>query len=490
MKRFLLVLAILCFSSAAWAVGTWATGAQKKQETPAAPLPKKLFNAETFTLDNGLQIVVIPNHRAPVVTHMVWYKVGAADEVAGKSGAAHFLEHLMFKGSPGLTPGQFSKDIRSKGGQDNAFTSHDYTAYYQSISVDHLETIMKMEAGRMRGLNPPPEHVDSERKVILEERRQRTEDNPGARLAEQMNTLLYTNHPYGKPVIGWSHEMATLSWADEKSFYDRWYAPNNAILIVAGDVTGQQVHDLAQKIYGPIPKSEIPERVRTTSPPLEGASDITLKDATIREPNVQKAYRVPSAHQNKKESLALEVLGEILGGGPASRLYRALVMDQKIATSAGFSYGAESWDDADAWIYATPVPGKNSNADLVVLKDTLDAQLRLLIEKGVPDSELNAAKTRMEAAATYARDSLDGPAMVFGYSLATGETIDDVEYWPHNISLVTAQEVQDVAKKYLNPDTPYDHSPVTGYLVPVNAEQLSPNAKPHIAAPANTGAVR
>jgi zinc protease len=431
---------------------------------------KKLFNAEVFTLDNGMEIVVISNHRAPVVTHSVWYKAGAAEEVPGKSGAAHFLEHLMFKGSDGFGPGEFSRKIRALGGNDNAFTGHDYTAYHQSVSVENLETVMTMEAGRMRGLKPPMDHVDSERKVIIEERNERTDNDPNARLAEQVNALLYVNHPYGKPVIGWAHEMATLYWEDEKAFYDRWYAPDNAILIVSGDVTGQQVYDLAKKIYGPIPKNgNVPSRTRLISPPLKGAPEVTLTDPNVREPTVQKVYRLPSAHQNKQESLALQVLEEILGGGPTSRLYKALVVEQKAATGAGFSYSTANWDDSEGWVYATPVPG----GDLRKLKDLLDDQLRILIKGGVTDDELKDAKTRMEAASAYARDSLEGPVMIFGYALATGQTVDDVEFWPHDISQVTAQQVQDAAKKYLDPDAAYDHSPVTGYMLPEAAAQPS-----------------
>jgi len=485
MKRFFFLLVFLSLATAAMAAAP-----VQKLESKAAPIPeaqkKKTFNAETFTLDNGLQIVVIPDHRAPVVTHMVWYKVGAAEETPGKSGVAHFLEHLMFKGSKGLLPGEFSRKIRAVGGDENAFTGHDYTAFYQSLSVNNLETAMTMEAGRMRGLNPPLEHVESERKVILEERRERTDNNPNARLAEQVNALLYVNHPYGKPVIGWAHEMAGLTWADEKAFYDRWYAPNNAILIVAGDVTGRQVYDLAKKIYGPIPKSNIRPRVRTTSPPLHGAPEVTLKDATIREPLVEKIYRAPSAHENKKESLALEVLGDIMGEGSTSRMYKALVRDQKIATSAGLAYEAENWDDSDVWTYATPAPG----VDLKKLRDAMDAQLRLLVDKGVTPEELNAAKTRMEAEAVYARDSLTEPAMIFGYALTTGESVDDVEYWPYNIAHVTAQDVQNAAKKYLNPDAVYDHAPVTGYLEPETPEQLTQTAKPHAAPAMDAGALR
>ncbi|MBU0859845.1 MAG: insulinase family protein, partial [Alphaproteobacteria bacterium] len=220
----------------------------------------RVFNAESFTLANGMTVVVIPNHRVPVITHMVWYRVGAADEPVGKSGIAHFLEHLMFKGTDTMKPGEFSKVIRGLGGNDNAFTSQDYTAYFQSISVEHLEKVMTMEASRMRGLNPPLAEVDSERQVILEERRQRIENDPRAYMAEQMRYALFPNHPYGTPNIGWASEMAELSWDDAKAMYDTWYAPNNAILVVAGDVKMETFKPLAEKIYGGLVPEDVPER--------------------------------------------------------------------------------------------------------------------------------------------------------------------------------------------------------------------------------------
>ncbi len=451
--------------------GPYLTGVQ---ETPAR---EKIFNAETFTLENGLQIVVIPNHRAPVVTHMVWYKVGAAEEAPGHSGVAHFLEHLMFKGSNGLAPGEFSKKIRSLGGRDNAFTGHDYTSYHQSISVDYLETVMNMESGRMRGMNPPATEITSENKVILEERRQRTDNNPDARLAEQMNALLFINHPYAKPVIGWMEEIADLSWEqDIKPFYDRYYAPNNAILVVAGDVTGQQVYRLAQKTYGCMAKSDtIAPRERTQSPPLAGRPEVTLTDPNISEPAVQIGYRTPSARQNKKESLALTVLDEIMGGGATSRMYKALVVDKKIATGAGFSYRSSAWDDTQAWVYATPAPGQ----DLRKLKDALNDQLRLLVKDGVTETELKDALNRLTTEAVYARDSLEGPAMIFGSALTTGSSVDDIEYWTYDIAEVTAQDILDAAKKYLDPDMKFTHAPVTGYLVPESPAQLTQKAAPH-----------
>lgn len=443
--------------------------AQDKPAPQATPEKKfeKVFNAEHFTLDNGLEIVVIPNHRAPVVTQMVWYKVGAADEAFGHSGIAHFLEHLMFKGSEGMAPGEFSKTIRALGGNDNAFTGQDYTAYYQSVSKDNLEKIMTMESGRMRGLNVPPDQVDSERQVILEERRQRTDNDPKAQFAEQMNAALFVNHPYGKPVIGWLHEMAKISRDEAKVFYDAHYAPNNAILVVSGDVSGEEVLALAKKTYGKLEKRDVPARERPVSPPLFSRTLVTLRHDVIREPVVQQAYRVPSYRENAQDSLALQVLDEIAGGGPTSRFYKSLVVDQKIAVNAGISYDGDTWDDGTLWIYATPAQG----VTLEQLQKALEDELRKIVASGVSETELAEAKTRMQASAVYARDDLEGPAMTVGGALTAGMSLDDVEYWPEKIDSVTAAQIQDVAKRFLDPDAPHANPVVTGYLLPVEEEK-------------------
>ena len=432
---------------------------------------QKVFGAESFTLDNGMPVVVIPNSRAPVVTHMVWYKVGAADEPPGKSGIAHFLEHLMFKGSQkiggeNLAPGEFSKIIRAMGGNDNAFTSQDYTAYFQSVPVEHLETVMRMEAGRMNGASPPLKEVLSERKVILEERKQRTDNDPRGQFAEQMAAAAFVNHPYGTPVIGWKHEMDELSYEDAKAFYDRWYAPNNAVLVVSGDVTPGEVFQLAIDIYGQLPREGLPKRNRTRSPQLNSLTTVALEHPAIRQPVAQTLFRAPSSRQNKEEALALEVLEDIMGGGATSRLYKSLVVEQKIASSAGLSYQGTAWDDGRAWIFANPVPDQTLDAVQAALME----ELRKLIEDGVSEEELAQSKARMQDAAIYARDSLTGPAMVMGYGLATGLTLDDIEYWPYDIEAVTAEQVRAVARKYLNPDKPGDHPPVHGFLLPQTKE--------------------
>lgn len=450
----------------------------KEADVPApTPPTDKVFNAQTFTLDNGLQVVVVENRSIPVVTHMVWYRVGAADEPPGKSGIAHFLEHLMFKGQsyPGLgeiAPGEFSKIIRSLGGNDNAFTAQDYTAYFQTISSAHLETVMRMEAGRMRGLQLPREAVDSERLVILEERRQRIDNDPRAQFDEQLGEALFPNHPYGTPVIGWFHEMEQLSWEDATGFYQRYYAPNNAYLVVSGDVSVEDVRALAEKTYGLIPKGDVPERARTISPPFIARTSVKMTHPVVKEPVFQREYRAPSARQNAKDSLALQVLEEIMDGGSTSRLYKSLVVEKKIASSVSLSYISFAWDDATLAVGGTAMDGFTPEQ----VEAAIDDELRLLITGGVREQELKEAILRLQAQAIYARDSVAGPAMVVGYTLVTGSSLDDLETWPQQIETVTAKQVQDVAAKYLNPDAPTSTPFVNGYLYPpqTKAEEKAP----------------
>lgn len=445
-------------------------------ERPAIPEQKeekgdKVFNAETFMLDNGLEVVVIPNSRAPVLTQMVWYKVGAADEPIGTSGIAHYLEHMLFKGSKqvggrDLAPGEFSEIIRSMGGNDNAFTSQDYTAYFQSVPSEHLETVMRMEAGRMMEFVVPRDAFESERQVILEERRQRTDNDPRGQFGEQMAAAAYVNHPYSIPVIGWKHEMEVLSYEDAKGFFDKWYAPNNAILVVSGDVTPAEIFEKAIDIYGKIPKKDVPKRERPRSPELNSRTLVTLDHPAIKQAVVQTLFRVPSARQSLEDARALEVLEEIMAGGPSSRLYQSLVTKQKIASGAGLSYRSTSWDDGSVYIYATPLAGQTLRG----VHQALMEELRLLIKDGVTEDELDSAKSTMSDKAIYARDSLTGPAMIIGLGLSTGEKIENIEHWPDEIAAVTAEDIQRVAETYLNPDKFTAHPPVSGYLLPQGAE--------------------
>lgn len=428
----------------------------------AAPAREKVFNAEYFTLDNGMQVVLVPNHRAPVITHMVWYGVGAADEKRGQSGLAHFVEHLMFKGTEKIPPGEFSTRIKAMGGNDNAFTAQDITAYFQSISSDRLETVMEMEADRMTNLIFPPEDVESEKLVVLEERRQRTENDPRGYFFEQMNAIVFPNHPYANPVIGWLHETEALTRENVMAFYKEWYAPNNAILVVSGDVTMDTLRPLAERIYGSIPAREVPDHNWTAVPPLKATQKLIFADPSIQQPMLSRVFRVPSENQNKEESLALEVLASVMGDGQSARMYKSLVAEQKLASGISFHYSGSARSDGTLRITANPAEG----TDMDTLETAIDSQLRKLVSEGVTETELSEAKTRLIDAAVFARDSLQGPAMVFGYGLTVGSSIDDIEYWPHNISQVTAEQIQAVAAKYLDPDNVGDRPYTTGYLLP------------------------
>ena len=298
-----------------------------------------VFNPETFTLSNGMQVVVVTNRRAPVVSHHVWYKVGSADSPVGKSGLAHFLEHLMFKGTDTLAAGEFSKIVARNGGNENAFTGSDYTGYFQTIARDRLETVMRMEADRMTHLKLEPEEVRTERDVVLEERSMRVDNDPGSRLGELVNATQYLNHPYRLPVIGWRHEMASYTREDALAFYRTWYAPNNAVLIVAGDIDAAELRPLAEKYYGVIPARPVPERHRLVEPPQDAPREVDLADPRVHQPYLIRSWLAPSFTAGETvHAYPLEVLAQVLGGTSTSRLYRSLVIAQKVATSAGAYY--------------------------------------------------------------------------------------------------------------------------------------------------------
>ncbi|MFP4097732.1 MAG: M16 family metallopeptidase [Alphaproteobacteria bacterium] len=430
---------------------------------------QSVFDAKEAILDNGLRIVVVENSRVPVATQMLWYKVGAADELPGKSGIVHFLEHLMFKGHayPGLgsyEPGEFSRIVRSVGGEDNAFTSQDYTAYYQSVAVEHLEEMMRIEAARMRGLNVSREDVISENKVIREERRQRTDNNPQAQLTEKMKRTLFPVHPYGIPVIGWMEEIETLTWDDAKYFYDQYYTPSNAILIVSGDVTLPQVIAMAERTYGILPTGDsvLVHTRKAAQGSIGPREPIIMEHENVEQPLFRRFYRLPSARQNKRESLALSVLEEILGAPSTGRFYKALVVGHKLAANTSFFYDGSAWDDGTAFFSATPV-----SADAVVdLRKGVDDVLRNIAEHGPTEEEVNNAIKRLQSRAIYARDSLSGPAMIIGRALVSGQSLDDIETWPEQISRVRGEDVQAVARAYLHPDHLTDTPPVEGILLP------------------------
>ena len=411
-----------------------------------------------FTLGNGLEVVVIPDRRTPVVTHMMWYKVGSADEPSGKSGIAHFLEHLMFKGTAKNPAGLFSQTVATIGGRENAFTNTDYTGYFQRVPRENLPLVMAFEADRMTGLTLSDAEVRPELQVVLEEQNQRVANNPAARLGEQVQAALYLNHPYGRPVIGWRHEIEKLDRTDALEFYRSFYTPNNAVLVVAGDVSADEVKELAEKTYGKIePRAKIVHRVRRQEPDPAAARQVTLADPRVAQPSLQRSYLVPSyASAKPGEAHALDVLVHIVGGGATSRLHRILVADKKLASSAGSWYSGSALDRTRLGFYASPQP----DVTLPQLEEALDAVIADVIDKGVTAEELARAKTRMVADVVYDQDNQATLARWYGIALTTGSTVDAVREWPEQIRAVTADAVRDVARRYLD-----KRRSVTGYLV-------------------------
>jgi zinc protease len=426
--------------------------------TAHAPAPQ----VSHFILKNGLEVVVIPDHRAPVVTHMVWYRNGAADDPVGKSGIAHFLEHLMFKGTEAHPTGEFSEFIAEVGGHENAFTGPDFTAYFQQVAKEHLRTCMEFEADRMTGLALTDEIVAPERDVVLEERRMHCDTDPGAQLGEAVQATLFTHHPYGIPIIGWGHEIEGLMREDALAYYQRFYTPENAILIVAGDAEPEETRTLAEETYGRVkPRGAAPSRVRSLEPPTVANRLVTVTDEKVQQPNWQRHYLAPSAvTAGPGEAEALEVLGHLFGGGQTSHLYRTLVMEEKVAVSAWGYYHGIALDQSRFIINLTPAPG----VSLETLDKAFDRALAKFLKDGIDAGALERAKTRLIADATYARDSQSDLARWYGSSLAIGQTLRDVEEWPERIEAVEPEAVMGAVRRWL------DRKPaVTGHLLPLEA---------------------
>ncbi len=421
-----------------------------------------VFYPQTFTLDNGMEIVVVVNDRAPVVSHMVWYKVGSADDPPGKSGLAHFTEHLMFKGTKDVAPQEFSKIVARNGGRDNAFTSYDYTAYFQNIAADRLGLMMEMEADRMANLTFDEEIVATERNVVIEERKQVVESVPSRRFGEILNASQFVHHPYGTPIIGWLHEQESYTLDDARRFYETWYAPNNAILVVVGAVDPEHVRELAEQTYGKIPARDVPVRARLAEPPALADKQITFRHDDVQQPSIQRVWTLPGWNQEegRPHYHAMQVLSEIMGGGKTSRLYRSLVVEQEIATSAGLYYDGDSLDLGGVTAFASPAPG----VDVEAVETALSDAFADLLKDGVTEEEVADARQRLTDSAVFARDSLFGPASVIGRALSTGGTVDDIETWPARINEVTVEQVQAAAVFAFK-----DRPSVTGYLLPQEA---------------------
>jgi zinc protease len=429
----------------------------------AVPVSSRAQDANTtkishFKLANGLEVVVIPDHRTPVVTHMIWYRVGAADETPGKTGLAHFLEHLLFKGTKKNPQGLFSQTVATIGGQENAFTSSDYTGYFQRTAREHLKTMMEFESDRMTGLVLTDDVVRPELAVVLEEQNMRIANNPAARLEVQMDAALFLNHPYGRPIIGWRQEIEGLNREDALAFYKRFYTPNNAILVVAGDVTADEVRKLAEDTYGKVEvQTQIAPRARPQEPVQEAPRSVTLADARVTQPSLQRFYLTPSYSTAKpNEAEALDVLSHILGRGSNSRLYQALVVDKAIAVSAGAGYDGTALDQTKLRVYGTPKAGTS----LSQLEDAIDAVLAEVMEKGVTVAELDRSKSRMIADEIYAQDNQATLARWYGSALTTGGTVEQLQGWTDRIRNVTAEQVREAARRTFD-----KRRSVTGYLI-------------------------
>jgi zinc protease len=424
-----------------------------------AALPAVADPVTSFSLDNGLNVVVIEDHRAPVVVQMIWYRVGAADEPPGHSGIAHFLEHLMFKGTDTVGPNQFSAIVEAQGGDDNAFTSWDYTAYFQRVAADRLPLVMKMEADRMRNLRLLPEDVLTEREVILEERAQRTDSNPGALLSEQMRAAQFQNHPYGLPVIGWRHEMEQLSREDALAYYERFYAPNNATLVIAGDVDPATVKALAEDHYGPLqPSDGIAPRQRPQEPPQLAERRITLADERVSEPYIFRTYLAPERDPgNQTEAAALTVLAELLGGsGQTSVLPRALQFDSQTAVYSAAFYDGSSIDDATFGLIVVPAPG----VSLATAEAEMDRVIAEFLQTGPDPAALDRIRTQVRAGDIYARDDVNALARRYGEGLSIGLTLDDIESWDETLAAVTEADIMAAAEKVFD-----RRNAVTGWLI-------------------------
>jgi zinc protease len=427
-----------------------------------APAARAEPRVNAFTLGNGMQVVVIEDHRVPVVTHMVWYRVGAADDPWGTSGIAHFLEHLMFKSTNKLKSGEFSRTITRLGGRDNATTTHDTTSYFQRVAKEHLRAVMELEADRMVNLRLVEEEVKTERDVILAERRSNVDGNPLSLLSEQMLSVLYHNHPYGRPSIGWEHEMAKLTRQDAITFYKRYYAPNNAVLVVAGDVTPEEVRPLAQATYGRNrPNRGLVRPIRPDEPKPIAARRVEVVDGRAGARVLLRYYPSPSfASGPAGEAESLELLARIVGGDDTSRLYRRLVVE-KLASTAGANFSGATRDSGRLAFVVIPLEG----VALEKVEAILDAVILEVREKGVTEAELERAKSAIEAVRVFESDDQMQLARRYGEGIAFGQSLAQLAELGQRAQSRSVEDVKRVAAEYLARERS-----VTGTLLPQKAE--------------------
>ncbi len=415
---------------------------------------------ESFTLKNGMQVIVLPNHRVPAVNHMLWYRIGAADDPRGKSGLAHYMEHLMFKGSPRHAAGEYVRLVSKNGGDHNAFTGRDATSYYVTIAKDRLPLAMELEADRMRGLTVSNAEALKEREVILEERRQRIDNLPESLLDEQMQAALFRNHPYHNPVIGWEHEMSGLTLADARAFHAQYYQPGNAVLIVSGDITAAELKPLAEKYYGSLPGKPVPPRHWLAEPPQRAARHVSLAHTQVKQPMLSRRYIAPSASDGMERAMPAYVLSHLLGGGKTSALYQSLVVKQKLAASVDVSYGFYAVGPASFDIEITP----EKDVPLPVIEKALDDALAGFEKEGADAAALARAKRLMQAESVYAREGLTGTSNIMGWMVMAGVSPEEFNRWDDRAKAVTAAQIHEAAQAVLVPE-----ASVTGYLLPKQA---------------------
>jgi zinc protease len=421
-------------------------------------LPVAAATVEQFKLANGLEVIVIPNHRVPAVTQMLWIKVGAADDPLGKSGLAHFHEHMMYQGTPAYGAGEYAERITAAGGEQNAFTGNDAVAYYITIAKEKLPLAMELEANRMGPLSPSDSNAKKEKEVIIEERRARIENNPQALFSEQMTAALWRNHPYHQPIIGWMHEMEGLTKNDVLAFHQRWYHPNNAILILSGDITAAEARPLVERYYGVLSAGAVPKRRWNSEPPHNAARTIVMHHTNVQQPVWERIYAASSLGSgNKDHALPLLVLSQLLGGGKTSTLYRSLVVDKRLASDVDVGYDVFRIGPSQFEIEITPEPG----IEIAAIENAFEEELARAIKDGFSEKDLARAKTLLKAQSIYARDGLESMARVMGWIRMTGLDKDYFTRWPEMIEAVTPAQITEAAKATLNA-----RQSVTGVLLP------------------------
>ena len=422
-------------------------------------VPLEAFsNVTSFSLENGMRVVVIEDHRAPVVTHMVWYRAGASDENSGKSGVAHLLEHLLFKETENVGNGEFSQTVAALGGSDNAFTSQDYTAYYQRVSKQYLDLMMYYESDRMKNLKISELDFNTELKVVIEERSQRTDSKPGALFNEQNMASLYLNHPYGVPIVGWRHELEDLDREDAIDFYKTYYSPNNAILIVSGDVDPENVQILANKFYGSLENTiYLDVRKRPAEPPQIVERRLIFEDERVSQPYITRTYLAAERDPGQqREAAALTLLADLIGSdGIQSILGKTLQLDNKKAIYTNAYYNGLSYDDTNFSLIVVP----NIDVTLLDIEVELDKVINTFISNGIDEDHLERIKFQYKAQQIYSLDSAYSQARRFGVALTSGLTIEDVLAWPKIIQDIKSAEILAAAVSLFKKE-----SSVTGWI--------------------------